>query len=114
MVKIAIPDTKNFELKKHNELFKEKILKAKNKKEILEIFKEIDKNAFLNYKADIKEFYEDINKFEALSLEEQKRKLDEFLDKNQLYVNLSSINDADFEISDDEKKASVSFYGEIK
>ena len=103
-----------FELKKHNELFKEKILKAKNKKEILEIFKEIDKNAFLNYKADIKEFYEDINKFEALSLEEQKRKLDEFLDKNQLYVNLSSINDADFEISDDEKEASTSFYGEIK
>ena len=103
-----------FELKKHNELFKEKILKAKNKKEMLEIFKEIDNNAFLSYKADIKEFYEDINKFEALSLEKQKRKLDEFLDKNQLYVNLSSINDADFEISDDEKEASASFYGEIK
>ena len=103
-----------FELKKHNELFKEKILKAKNKREMLEIFKEIDKNAFLNYKVDMREFYEDINKFEALSLEEQKWRLNEFLDKNQLYVNLSSINDADFEISDDEKKASVSFYGEIK
>lgn len=103
-----------FELKKHNELFKEKILKAKNKREMLEIFKGIDKNAFLNYKVDMREFYEDINKFEALSLEEQKWRLNEFLDKNQLYVNLSSINDADFEISDDEKKASVSFYGEIK
>lgn len=103
-----------FELKKHNELFKEKILKAKNKKEILEIFKEIDKNAFLNYKVDMREFYEDINKFEALSLEEQKWRLNKFLDKNQLYVNLSSINDADFEISDDEKEASASFYGEIK
>lgn len=103
-----------FELKKHNELFKEKILKAKNKKEMLEIFKEIDKNAFLNYKVDMKKFSKNINEFEALSLEEQKRILDEFLDKNQLYVNLSSINDADFEISDDEKEVSASFYGEIK
>ena len=103
-----------FELKKHNELFKEKIVKAKNKREILEIFKEIDKNAFLNYKVDMKKFSKNINEFEALSLEEQKRILDEFLDKNQLYVNLSSINDADFEISDDEKEASASFYGERK
>ena len=103
-----------FELKKHNELFKEKIVKAKNKREILEIFKEINKNAFLNYKVDMKKFSKNINEFEALRLEEQKRILDEFLDKNQLYVNLSSINDADFEISDDEKEASASFYGERK
>ena len=103
-----------FELKKHNELFKEKIVKAKNKKEIIEIFKEIDNNAFLSYKVDMKKFSKNINEFEALSLEEQKRILDEFLDKNQLYVNLSSINDADFEISDDEKEASASFYGERK
>ena len=103
-----------FELKKHNELFKEKIVKAKNKKEMLEIFKEIDKNAFLNYKVDMKKFSKNTNEFETLSLDEQKRILDEFLDKNQLYVNLSSINDADFEISDDEKEASASFYGERK
>ena len=103
-----------FELKKHNELFKEKIVKAKNKKEMLEIFKEIDNNAFLSYKVDMKKFSKNINEFEALSLEEQKRILDEVLDKNQLYVNLSSINDADFEISDDEKEASASFYGERK
>ena len=90
-----------FELKKHNELFKEKIVKAKNKKEMLEIFKEIDKNAFLNYKVDMKKFSKNTNEFETLSLDEQKRILDEFLDKNQLYVNLSSINDADFEISDE-------------
>ena len=81
---------------------------------MLEIFKEIDNNAFLSYKVDMKKFRENINEFEALSLEEQKRILDEFLDKNQLYVNLSSINDADFEISDDEKEASASFYGERK
>ena len=103
-----------FELKKHNDLFKEKIVKAKNKKEMLEIFKEIDKNAFLNYKVDMKKFSKNINEFETLSLDEQKRILDEFLDKNQLYVNLSSINDADFEISDDEKETSASFYGERK
>ena len=103
-----------FELKKHNELFKEKIVKAKNKKEMLEIFKEIDKNAFLNYKVDMKKFSKNTNEFETLSLDEQKRILDEFLDKNQLYVNLSSINDADFEISEDETEASASFYGERK
>jgi adenine-specific DNA-methyltransferase len=48
--------------------------------------------------------------FKALSLAEQKQHLCELLDKNQLYVNLSSLNDADFACTEEEKKVTKDFY----
>jgi adenine-specific DNA-methyltransferase len=53
---------------------------------------------------------EHLEEFKALSLAEQKQHLCELLDKNQLYVNLSSLNDADFACAEEEKKASKDFY----
>ena len=46
----------------------------------------------------------------ALSLTEQKRNLCELLDKNQLYVNRSSLHDADFACTEVEKKVTQDFY----
>jgi len=51
-----------------------------------------------------------LDEFKALSLTEQKRHLCELLDKNQLYVNLSSLNDADFACTKEEKKVTKDFY----
>jgi adenine-specific DNA-methyltransferase len=34
----------------------------------------------------------------------------DLLDKNQLYVNLSSLNDKDFAVSEEEKKVTQDFY----
>jgi adenine-specific DNA-methyltransferase len=45
-----------------------------------------------------------------LNLEEQKQHLVELLDKNQLYVNLSSLNDKDFAVLAEEKKVTQDFY----
>lgn len=36
----------------------------------------------------------------------------ELLDKNQLYVNLSEIDDAQFKLSEEDKALNVAFYGE--
>ncbi|MCF6239793.1 MAG: hypothetical protein L3J74_00435 [Bacteroidales bacterium] len=44
------------------------------------------------------------------SKEEQKQHLVEILDKNQLYVNLSSMNDKDFEVTEEEKQVTKDFY----
>ena len=44
-----------------------------------------------------------------LVLPKQKQHLCELLDKNQLYVNLSSINDADFACTEEEKKITQDF-----
>jgi adenine-specific DNA-methyltransferase len=53
---------------------------------------------------------EHIEEFKALTLVEQKQHLLELLDKNQLYVNLSSLNDKDFSVSAEEKKVTQDFY----
>lgn len=98
------------ELKRYNALFKDRILAAKNKDEILKIYEDMRRVAFLDYKINLKKFNENIDEFEALDIDKQRQILNEFLDKNQLYVNLSSINDGDFEISDDEKETTFSFY----
>lgn len=48
--------------------------------------------------------------FEKLSLEEKKKTLIKLVDKNKLYVSYSDIDNADFDISDADKKFTQSFY----
>jgi adenine-specific DNA-methyltransferase len=66
--------------------------------------------SFLNYNLDIQKQDEHIDEFKKLELAQQKEHLIELLDKNQLYVNLSSINDKDFEVSKEEKQVTKDFY----
>jgi adenine-specific DNA-methyltransferase len=98
------------ELKKHNQSFIELIEEAKDTKALLQIWEQMKAKSFLNYNVDIKKQDEHLEEFKALSLAEQKQHLCELLDKNQLYVNLSSLNDADFACAEEEKKASKDFY----
>lgn len=51
--------------------------------------------------------------FEELSLEDKKKALITLVDKNKLYVNYSDIDNKDYEISEDERRFSKSFY-EVK
>jgi adenine-specific DNA-methyltransferase len=44
-------------------------------------------------------------------LEKQKHLLAELLDKNQLYVNLSEMDDAQFKVSKEDKALNRKFYG---
>jgi len=98
------------ELKKYNQVFIEKIDKAKDTKALLAIWEQIKAKSFLNYNVDIKKQEEHIEDFKALSLKEQKHHLFDILDKNQLYVNLSSIDDKDFKAIEEEKKLTKEFY----
>jgi len=98
------------ELKKYNQTFIEQIEAAKDTETLLQIWEQMKTKSFLNYNVDIKKQEEHIEDFKALSLKEQKQHLCELLDKNQLYVNLSSLNDKDFECTDEEKQVTQDFY----
>ena len=98
------------ELKKYNQTFIEQIASASSATQLLEIWEQMKAKSFLNYNVDIKKQDENLEEFKALSLAEQKQHLLVLLDKNQLYVNLSSLNDADFACTAEEKKVTQYFY----
>jgi len=108
------------ELMKYNERFVERIQKAKDTKELLKIWEEMSAeggsasggkvSAFLNYNVDIKKFDESIDEFKKFPLAKQKRTLFDLLNKNQLYVNLSEIEDREFGVKQEDKKLNEKFY----
>jgi len=105
------------ELMKFNEAFMDKIQMAKTSEEIVEIWKEIAENSFLNWYVNPEMPEEAVNDFIAIGkfengLEKQKKLLVELLNKNQIYVNLTEIDDADFKVSEEDKKLNQAFYGE--
>ena len=99
------------ELKKYNQTFIEEIEKAKDTIELLQVWEQMKNKSFLNYNVDIKKQEEHIEEFKALTLAEQKQHLCELLDKNQLYVNRSSLEDKIFECTEEEKQITNDFYG---
>jgi adenine-specific DNA-methyltransferase len=97
-------------LKKYNQAFIEQIASASSATQLLEIWEQMKAKSFLNYNVDLKKQDEHLEEFKTLSLAEQKQHLCELLDKNQLYVNLSALNDADFACTEEEKKLTKDFY----
>lgn len=105
------------ELMKYNEAFMDKILTANSSEELVELWKDIAENSFLNWYVNPEVPEEAVNDFMEISqfengLEKQKKLLAELLNKNQLYVNLSEIDDTDFNVSEEDKKLNRSFYGD--
>ena len=98
------------ELKKYNQTFIEKIEEAENTETLLQIWEEMKSKSFLNYNVDIQKQEQHIEDFKLLNLNEQKQHLCELLNKNQLYVNLSSLNDENFECTAEEKNLNRDFY----
>ena len=99
-----------FELKKNNENFIEQIQEAKNTQELLQVWEAMKERSFLDYNLDLKKHEAEIEEFQKLTLEQQKRHLAELLDKNQMYVNLSSLDDVDFKVSKEDKELARKFY----
>ncbi len=98
------------ELKKYNQNFIEQIEEAEDSESLLKIWEQMKAKSFLNYNVDIQKQDEHIEEFKKLELKQQKEHLVELLDKNQLYVNLSSINDKDSAVSKEEKQVTKDFY----
>ena len=66
--------------------------------------------SFLNYNVDLKKQDAHIEDFKQLELAQQKEHLVALLDKNQLYVNVSSLADGDFEVRPEDQKVTADFY----
>jgi adenine-specific DNA-methyltransferase len=105
------------ELMKYNEAYMDKIQAAKTTKELVALWKDIAENSFLNWYVNPEMPEEAVNDFIEIGksengLDKQKKLLAELLNKNQLYVNLSEIDDVDFNVRDEDKKLNQSFYGD--
>ena len=99
-----------FELKKHNQNFIEQIEIAKDTKTLLKVWEEMKKESFLNYNLDIQKQESNMKGFKELSFKKQKQHLCELLDKNQMYINLSSLKDKDLSCTKEEEQVTRDFY----
>jgi len=104
------------ELMKYNEAWMDKIQAGQSSEELVKLWEDIAENSFLNWYVNPKRPGNAVNDFTALGkgengLDKQKRLLAELLNKNQLYVNLSEIDDEDFAVSTEDKALNRIFYG---
>ena len=112
MKKENIGDFVYCELMEFNQAYMDKIQAAHSSEELVALWRDIAENAFLNWYVNAEVPEAAINDFIAIDdVEKQRHLLAELLDKNQLYVNLSEIADADFEVSAEDKRLNRAFYG---
>ena len=99
------------ELMPYNEVFMERIQSAESSEDLLDIWRDMSKDSVLNWYVKPQEPEEAEEDFIAINdVEKQKKLLVELLDKNQLYVNLSEIEDANFRVSEADKALNRNFY----
>ena len=107
-----------FALKEYNQIFMDKIQAAQSAKELVTLWRDIAENSFLNWYVNPEIPEDAVSDFIEIGqsengLEKQKKLLMELLDKNQLYVNLSEIEDEDFGVSEEDRGLNKQFYGEL-
>lgn len=100
------------ELRQANQVFVDKIQDAKNTKDLLNVWEDMKKTAFLSYKLKTENIDANKKEFEKLPLDEQQKLLISILDKNLLYVPYSEIDDKTYNISADDKELNRKFYGD--
>ena len=95
-----------------NQKFIDQVQKSKESGELSTLFQKARSENTIDYRIDPKMFQDLLPRFEELSFEDQKRALIDLLDKNQLYVNYSEIDDVENQISNHEKSMNRCFYGD--
>ncbi|EGO5983785.1 site-specific DNA-methyltransferase, partial [Enterococcus faecalis] len=107
------------ELMELNQEYMSKIDQASTKEELSNLWNELDNNADLNFQLDKEKLTNELLKehdeegsvtFNDLTFDEQKEIFKKALDKNQLYVPYSEIEDKNVIISDNDKAFNHSFY----
>lgn len=101
------------ELANLNQNFVDAIEKATTDDELSKLYANILETDFISYKVNPKDIDTNSEDFIKLSIDDKKKLLMELLDKNQLYVNYCDIDDETYEISEEDKAFTKSFYGEI-
>ena len=100
------------ELMELNEKFVGDIQAAQTTEELLEIWEQMKKQSFLSYRIDPKDIDRNVEEFKDLSIKDQKKFLMELLDKNDLYVNYSEIEDKQYGVSEEDVQLNRKFYTE--
>lgn len=98
------------ELMEYNEQFINKIKNADTTQKLLNIWKDIKDKGFMKYQVDLVKFDAEIEEFKKFPLDKQKHALIDTLNKNQLYLNLSELNDKDFKVGAEDKIINKKFY----
>ncbi len=101
------------ELIQWNARYIDQIQAAQSTEELQALWETLQVKAFLSYRVDFDQFDEHAEEFAQLGLADQKRFLLEVLDKNQLYINLSEIDDADYQVSEEDKRLNQQFYKQV-
>jgi len=99
------------ELAKCNKQFTDKIETTNTDEDLSDLLNRILKTGFISSKVDPTDITKNTTDFMALSIVEKKRFIMELLDMNMLYVNLSDLDDAGYNITDADKAFTRSFYG---
>ena len=97
------------ELAASNSAFADRIESAPDMATLQSIHADMQATGYLRYDVELSAF--DTDDFAGLPIKDAKRVLMDSLDANHLYVNLGSLGDADFDISDEDAHATRSFYG---
>lgn len=98
------------ELLQYNQAYIDEIQVAESEDELIAIWHEMEKEAFLLYQFDKKAFKERLAAFKSAPIELMKQFLVEVLDKNQLYVNYSEIEDETYKVSSEDIALNKKFY----
>ncbi len=101
------------ELMPYNAIFVARIQAARTSDELVQLWRDMARESFLNWYVNPEVPEEAVADFIAIGdIEKQRALLMELLDKNQLYVNLSEMEDEDFRVGDEDKVLNRAFYGE--
>ncbi len=105
------------ELMPYNQAFMDKIQAAESCEQLVALWRNIAANSFLNWYVNPEVPEDAVDDFIAIGkteggLNKQKNLLAKLLNKNQLYVHLSEIDDEDFGVSEEDKALNRAFYGE--
>ena len=101
------------ELAKNNQNAIDQIQGCKNYEELTSFFDEMCEKYFLHYNVKVKQFRDEISKeenFKKLTLDNQKELFIKMLDLNQLYVNLSDMEDKKYNLSAADIAVTKDFY----
>ena len=101
------------ELAKNNQNAIDQIQNCKSYDELILFFNEMCEKYFLHYNIKVKQFKEEVCKeenFKKLSLHKQKEMFIKMLDLNQLYVNLSDMEDKKYNLSAEDIAVTKGFY----
>ena len=99
----------------YNAAFVARIQAAHTSDELVAIWREMARESFLNWYVNPEVPADAVEDFIAIGdVVQQQSLLMALLDKNQLYVNLSEMEDAEFQVTDEDKVLNREFYRDEK